>query len=107
EIYYSGGWQLGDLVNSGTLYTSVAFNSKISNKNNFIASLADGGVEQMYYSGGWQTDGVVLDDKVYVDLTYNSNKSQSDFYYGAVIPEPMTLSLLAVGGLGVLRQRKR
>ncbi|MBN1556388.1 MAG: PEP-CTERM sorting domain-containing protein, partial [Phycisphaerae bacterium] len=107
EIYYSGGWQLGDLVNSGTLYTSVAFNSKNTNKNNFTASLADGGVEQMYYSGGWQSDGVVLDDKVYVDLTYNVDASHNDFYYGAVVPEPATMSLLVLGGLGVLPRRKR
>ncbi|MBN1554369.1 MAG: PEP-CTERM sorting domain-containing protein [Phycisphaerae bacterium] len=105
EIYYSGDWLLGDRVNAGVMYNAVAHSTAMST-DSFVAAPASGGVQVVSYSGGWNSSDAVLTDKVYGDLAYNPN-SANDMFYGVVIPEPMTLSLLAVGGLLAVRRRRR
>lgn len=46
-----------------------------------------------------------FDGTTYRALSAIPNATNS--FYGAAIPEPATLSLLALGGLAVVRKRKR
>ena len=80
--------------------------SKVANSVDFIQVAFAGSMPELTLKEG-ETAGVALYS---FSVTYKepaAKGSEQSFFSGAIIPEPATMTLLAIGGLGALIRRKR
>jgi len=108
RVYYSGGWQTQSVV--GGDYKGLAVDPGQAGPTFLLyGARADGsGVDRIRSntwgtSGSWYLELPLLTTNNYDELCTMTGVTNQ--FYGSQIPEPVTLVLLAVGGLAALRRR--
>jgi hypothetical protein len=100
EVFWNGStFQASATEDAGTIYTDVTYRGS---GDLYMLTRADGGVTELSFSGGWNISDYPVGGTVYNAIAHKSGDS---YLASIAVPEPASLSLLALTGLLAKRRK--